>query len=262
MTFATPKSSTLHAPSSSRTGSAARRRDDDRRRGAIDVAKPCAWCRPSHACARTPRRSAGAASRGVALEHEAQSTPSRYSIARNSSPSSSPSSNTWHTFGCDSCAAMRPSSRNISTKWRVVGEVRQDALDREQLREPAGAARARHEQLRHATDAELERAARSGRASREACHARDLAHLGVRREHDARAAAAGRALDHARTGEPGVDEIAPAPADQHVDLRPADLGLARPHDRAHHVVGDELARALPSGGRSRAIRRSNRRSAR
>src|SRR5689334_1928559 len=47
------------------------------------------------------------------------------------------------------------------------------------------------------------------------------------RDREPRAAAAGRALEQPRAGEPGLDEIAPAARDQDVDLGPRDGRSAR-----------------------------------
>src|SRR5262249_37669380 len=60
-------------------------------------------------------------------------------------------------------------------------------------------------------------------------------------ERHLRATTAGRAHEQPRSSESGLNEIAAAPADQHVDLRPRHARIARPHDLANNIVGDEVA---------------------
>ena len=60
-------------------------------------------------------------------------------------------------------------------------------------------------------------------------------------QREPRRAAARRALEQARSGEAGGQQVLAAARDVDVDLRAHDVGVARPHDRAQHLVGDEVA---------------------
>ena len=103
-------------------------------RSRCSTPRSCAAANPAQSC-RAISSALSSGSRPMRRSSDARSSPSTYSIVRNGSPSASPMSYTRHTFGCDTCRAMRTSLWNCASAHGSPRRRGQE-LQRDRLPEP------------------------------------------------------------------------------------------------------------------------------